>query len=97
MTMYPQIKKFSLIDEDAPASITSSGTLYSYVIEKWSCLDCKYEGDNNTFIYKNRVISITENTHSSEFTLHCPECDSQNIKRPDPPKIEFYGNEGKLD
>jgi hypothetical protein len=104
--MYPEIKKFSLIDEDAPASITSSDTIpmrssagvnYLYVIETWNCLDCKYEGNNDTFIYKSRVISFTENTHSSETTLHCPECDSQNIKRPEPPKIVFYGDEAKLD
>lgn len=103
--MYPKIKKFSLVDEDAPASITSSETIpmwssagisYLHVVEEWRCLDCGYYGDDGNFIYKSRVISFTENTHSSETTYHCPKCDSKNIKRPEPPKIEFYGQADKL-
>ena|SRR3990167_984703 len=108
MTTFPEIKKFTLLGEHSEV-ITSSDTSntipfsesprvnYLHVVETWECLDCKYEGDDTTFIWRDRVISVTENTHSSEVTLHCPKCDGQSIKRPEPLKIEFYGYEGKTD
>lgn len=57
-----------------------------------SAFDCKYKGNNITFIFKSNVIIKTENVSSSETTT-CPECDSINIERPESPKIEFYGYE----
>lgn len=90
--MYPHFKKFTLLDETI-SSVLTSNTIpaqhYLHIVEKWKCLDCKHEGGDDTFIWRSKVISQTENTHSSEMTFHCPKCDSRNIKRPDPPKIKF--------
>ena len=98
--MYPNFKKITLLDE-TPASVLTSNTIpsqyYHHVIQTWKCLDCKYEGDDGTFIHKTKIISQTWNTCSTEGTIHCPKCDSQNIKFLEPTQFGIHHDETKID
>jgi len=84
--MYPEFKKFSLLNDSAQV-ITSYDVDYYHVAEKWKCLDCKYAADDTTFVRRTHIVSQTENTCTMTGTIHCPQCDGQNISMPDKPQF----------